>query len=61
VIALIDYGAGNLRSVHKALRYLNADVRLAVRPADLKRFQGGGSAPVSARSTIVCRRFNARK
>ena len=35
MIALIDYGAGNLRSVHKALRYLNADVRLAVRPADL--------------------------
>ena len=36
MIALIDYGAGNLRSVHKALRYLGADVRLATRPADLK-------------------------
>jgi imidazole glycerol-phosphate synthase subunit HisH len=29
VIALIDYGAGNLRSVHKALRYLGADVSVA--------------------------------
>jgi glutamine amidotransferase len=27
VIALIDYGAGNLRSVHKALRFLGAEVR----------------------------------
>ncbi len=36
MIALIDYGAGNLRSVHKALRYLDADVRLTTGPADLK-------------------------
>jgi glutamine amidotransferase len=36
VIALIDYGAGNLRSVHKALHYLNADVRLATGPTDIK-------------------------
>jgi glutamine amidotransferase len=35
VIALIDYGAGNLRSVHKALRYLNADVRLVTRPNEM--------------------------
>ena len=28
VIALIDYGSGNLRSVHKALQYLGAKVRL---------------------------------
>ncbi len=28
VIALIDYGSGNLRSVHKALQYLGAEVRL---------------------------------
>jgi len=35
MIALIDYGSGNLRSVHKALRYLEADVRLATRPSDL--------------------------
>jgi glutamine amidotransferase len=36
MIALIDYGAGNLRSVHKALRYLDADVRLVTQPAGLK-------------------------
>ena len=36
MIALIDYGSGNLRSVHKALRYLEADVRLATRPAQMK-------------------------
>jgi imidazole glycerol-phosphate synthase subunit HisH len=32
VIALIDYGAGNLRSVHKALKFLGADARLVTRP-----------------------------
>jgi len=36
VIALIDYGSGNLRSVHKALRYLEADVRLVTRPDQMK-------------------------
>jgi glutamine amidotransferase len=36
VIALLDYGAGNLRSVHKVLRYLEADVRLVTRPAEMK-------------------------
>ena len=36
VIALIDYGSGNLRSVHKALRYLEADVRLVTRPTQMK-------------------------
>jgi imidazole glycerol-phosphate synthase subunit HisH len=35
VIALIDYGAGNLRSVQKALIKVGADVRLARRPEDL--------------------------
>ncbi|HKS36058.1 MAG TPA: imidazole glycerol phosphate synthase subunit HisH [Verrucomicrobiae bacterium] len=35
MIALIDYGAGNLRSVHKALRYLDADVRLVTRPIEM--------------------------
>jgi glutamine amidotransferase len=39
VIALLDYGAGNLRSVHKALRYLEADVRLVTRPSELKDVQ----------------------
>jgi glutamine amidotransferase len=32
VIALIDYGSGNLRSVHKALRYLGANVQLVREP-----------------------------
>jgi glutamine amidotransferase len=36
VIALIDYGSGNLRSVEKALRYLEAEVRLATRPEEMK-------------------------
>jgi len=35
VIALIDYGAGNLRSVHKALQHLGADVKLAQRPEEI--------------------------
>jgi glutamine amidotransferase len=35
VIALIDYGSGNLRSVHKALLKVGADVRLAQRPDEL--------------------------
>jgi len=36
VIALIDYVSGNLRSVHKAWRYLEADVRLVTRPTQMK-------------------------
>ncbi len=32
MIALIDYGAGNLRSVHQALRQVGARVRLAATP-----------------------------
>src|SRR5437868_1550591 len=36
VIALIDYGAGNLHSVEKALRYLGADVQRVTSPADLR-------------------------
>jgi len=35
VIAVIDYGAGNLRSVHKALFKVGADVRIARRPEEL--------------------------
>jgi imidazole glycerol-phosphate synthase subunit HisH len=35
VIALIDYGSGNLRSVHKALLKVGADVRIAKRPEEL--------------------------
>jgi imidazole glycerol-phosphate synthase subunit HisH len=35
VIALIDYGAGNLHSVEKALRFLEAEVQRVTRPEQL--------------------------
>lgn len=35
MIALLDYGSGNLRSVHKALVKVGADVRVVTRPGDL--------------------------
>ena len=37
MIALIDYGAGNLRSVHKALRFVGADVKVVTRPEEEDR------------------------
>jgi glutamine amidotransferase len=36
VIALIDYGAGNLRSVEKALRFVGAELRVVTRPEGLR-------------------------
>lgn len=39
-IALIDYGAGNLTSVKKALRAIDADVFVPLRPADLAGAHG---------------------
>lgn len=36
VIALLDYGSGNLRSVHKALLQVGADVRIATQPSEMK-------------------------
>jgi len=35
VIALIDYGSGNLRSVHKALLKVGAEVRIVQRPTEI--------------------------
>lgn len=35
MIALIDYGAGNLRSVHKALCYVGANVRIVTQPGEI--------------------------
>ena len=35
MIALLDYGSGNLRSVHKALLKVGATVRLVQRPEDI--------------------------
>jgi imidazole glycerol-phosphate synthase subunit HisH len=36
VIALLDYGSGNLRSVHKALLKVGAEVRMVRRPEGMK-------------------------
>jgi glutamine amidotransferase len=36
VIALLDYGSGNLRSVHKALLKVGAEVRIAQRPEEMQ-------------------------
>jgi imidazole glycerol-phosphate synthase subunit HisH len=35
MIALVDYGAGNLRSVQKALKFVGADVRVVTRPDEI--------------------------
>jgi imidazole glycerol-phosphate synthase subunit HisH len=40
VIALLDYGSGNLRSVHKALLKAGADVRVVRDPADMVAARG---------------------
>jgi glutamine amidotransferase len=36
MIALLDYGSGNLRSVEKALRHVGAEVRVATHPKELR-------------------------
>jgi glutamine amidotransferase len=40
VIALIDYGSGNLRSVHKALLKVGAEVRLVCAPREIGDARG---------------------
>ena len=40
MIALIDYGAGNLTSVRKALSAIGADVRTPVVAAELAEVRG---------------------
>lgn len=40
MIALLDYGSGNLRSVEKALLKVGADVRLVTRPEGMKDARG---------------------
>ncbi|MDG1889850.1 MAG: imidazole glycerol phosphate synthase subunit HisH [Verrucomicrobiota bacterium] len=40
MIALIDYGAGNLRSVHKALLHLGVEVRRVTDPSGLEGCPG---------------------
>jgi glutamine amidotransferase len=36
MIAILDYGAGNLRSVFKAFRHLGAEARVVTRPDELR-------------------------
>jgi glutamine amidotransferase len=40
MIALLDYGSGNIRSVEKALRKVGADVQLSTDPKILKHARG---------------------
>jgi imidazole glycerol-phosphate synthase subunit HisH len=40
MIALLDYGSGNLRSVHKALLKVGADVRIARSPGEMTGASG---------------------
>src|SRR5262249_46020610 len=40
MIALLDYGSGNLRSVHKALLKVGADVRIAQRSEEMRDAHG---------------------
>jgi len=40
VIALLDYGSGNMRSVEKALRKVGADVRVTTHPDGMKDARG---------------------
>lgn len=40
MIALLDYGSGNLRSAHKALVKIGADVRIAQTPAEMRGASG---------------------
>ncbi len=40
MIALLDYGSGNLRSVHKSLLKVGADVRLVQRPGEIGDARG---------------------
>ncbi|HEX6511002.1 MAG TPA: imidazole glycerol phosphate synthase subunit HisH, partial [Chloroflexota bacterium] len=39
MIAVVDYGAGNLRSVVRALEHAGAQAQITSRPADLDRAQ----------------------
>jgi glutamine amidotransferase len=39
-VAIVDYGLGNLRSVHKALETVGAEVRITNSPAALDRVDG---------------------
>jgi len=53
VIALIDYGSGNIRSVHKALEHEGADVRRVATAAELADADGVVLPGVGAFSDCV--------
>ncbi|MDD5493026.1 MAG: imidazole glycerol phosphate synthase subunit HisH, partial [bacterium] len=40
MIAIIDYGMGNLRSVAKALESLGAEIKVTASPAIIKKASG---------------------
>jgi len=41
MIAIIDYGAGNLKSVKNALDYLRVDGRITDKPEEIQKGAGG--------------------
>jgi ATP phosphoribosyltransferase len=53
VIAIVDYGMGNRRSVEKALQRVGADPVLTADPDELRRAEGS-SSPAWARSPRRC-------
>ncbi len=60
LIAIIDYGMGNLRSVQKALEYAGADARVTDSPALVQKAQGVVLPGVGAFGEAV-RRLKAKK
>ncbi|MCH5300038.1 MAG: imidazole glycerol phosphate synthase subunit HisH [Ruminococcus sp.] len=40
MIAIIDYGAGNIQSVYKALRYINCDAKVTNNPDEILKAEG---------------------
>jgi glutamine amidotransferase len=55
LIAIVDYGVGNIRSVERALEHVGAEARLTADPAELERADGivlpgvGAFAPALAK------------
>ena len=54
VIALLDYGAGNLRSVEKALLHIGAEVRVFQKPDGLEEAKGFVLPGVGAFDDCMC-------
>ncbi len=54
MLALIDYGSGNIRSVHNALRHEGAEVKLVSAPARAGRRGPAASCRASAPLAIAC-------